>query len=145
MSVARFFALTLLPSIPLLLLGCGPSVAERRQFRVCVREHYAMVKKVYNRETGEPEYIQREATDPAKWEVVCGLGGRGDTEWSVSDELVVYEDGRLIAKDTPVAGKSVTLDCYAALPTNPGAPRWKHAVWFPTSDGLHCRVPQGWH
>lgn len=125
--------------------ACSPSVVEQREFPMCVREHYAAVKKVYNRETGEPEYVDRDPNDPAVWEVICGLGGYGYTNWDIRENHALYEGGKLIAKDTPIPGKMVTLDCYGALPARPEAPRWGRSVWFQTVDGHYCRVPKGLH
>jgi|GEM_PF-6430250 len=131
-------------AVALFATACGPSVSEKREFPVCIRKHYATVKKVYNRETGEPEYVERDPDDPAVWKVICGLGGNGYTNWRIGD-LVYREKGRLIVEDTPLPGETVTLDCYDRLPARPYAPRWRKSIWFPTDDGLYCRVPKDLH
>ena len=86
---------------------------------------------------------------PDKSEVICGLSGSGYTDWKISythpDPAgaggATYEKGRLVARDVPIKGKSVTLDCYDALPSNPSAPRWGASRWF-SAEGLFCRIPQ---
>jgi hypothetical protein len=112
---------------------------------MCVREHFQTVKKVYDRATGTLEYVGRDPDDPATWEVICGLSGSLHTKWRIGDYVVKGDDGGLIARDTPIPGKIVTLDCYDGVPHIPSAPKWRRSVWFPTSDNLFCRVPKGLH
>ena len=130
--------------VVLLTTACGPPVKEQREYPLCIREHYAAVKKVYNRETGDPEYVERAPNDPAVWKVICGLGGSGYTNWKIGG-LIYRKNGRLIVKDTPLPGETVTLDCYEELPALPDAPKWRNSIWFPTDDDLYCRVPKGLH
>lgn len=126
-------------SAGVLLAGCGPSVVEQREFPLCERMHFAVLKEVRNPETGAMELVRRPPDNPQRWDVLCGMAGSG---YLYSIRIAdVYEDFRVLARDTPLRGKPITLDCYDGLPDRPEAVRWGKSAWLATDDHLYCRIP----
>ena len=137
-SVARVSLTLLLPAI-VLLAGCGPSVVEQREFPLCERAHFAVLKQVRNPDTGVTELVRQPPDKPQRWDVLCGMTGSG---YLYSIRIAdVYEDFRVLARDQPLRGKTITLDCYDRLPDRPEAVRWGKSAWLATDDRLYCRIP----
>lgn len=118
------------------LLGGDPffgyfTERETRTFPVCKRDLFS--------DLGDDLEEKYFSYPVATYEVICGYTAAvGSSDYGeISDELVVTEGGKLIAKDTPL-GATYTVEC--ARYQNP--PQRHHSRgWIVLDMNLYCEMP----